>query len=115
MGYRIDFAQRGPTMSARVSGKSSLPHAERIAREIAEEAARRTVEQLIIDVRGLMDRVGILGTLVLRACAPKPERKVALIDTLDNSRYHAVSQGLAQRRGDAARCFDEPQAAIYTL
>jgi len=115
MGYRIDYTQRGPTMSARISGKSSLPHAAGIAREIADEATRRTVEQLVIDVRGLIDRVGILATLVLGACAPNPERKVALVDTLENDRYHALSEGLAQRRGYALRCFDDPQAAIEWL
>src|ERR1043165_1063857 len=62
VGYRIEYAVRDGTMQARVSGKSSLGHATRIARDIAEEAARRAVRELLIDVRGLMDRVGTLGT-----------------------------------------------------
>ena len=32
MGYRIEYAVRGGTMQARVSGRSSLGHAARIAR-----------------------------------------------------------------------------------
>ena len=112
MGYRIEYAVRGRTMQARVSGKSSLGHAARIAREIAEEAARRAVRDLLIDVRGLRDRVGTLGTLTLEACGPA---RVALVDTSDNERFHILSEGVARSRGYALRCFHDRASAMAWL
>ena len=112
MGYRIEYAVRDGTMQARVSGKSSLGHAARIARDIAEEAARRAVRELLIDVRGLMDRVGTLGTLALGACS---SGRVALVDTSDNERFHILSEGLARSRGYALRCFHDRASAMAWL
>lgn len=112
MGYRIEYAVRGVTMQARVSGKSSLAHAARIARDIAEEAGQRAAKQLLIDVRGLVDRVGTLGTLALGACGTA---RVALVDTSDNGRWHILSEGLARSRGYALRCFHDRDSAIDWL
>ena len=112
MGYRIEYAVRGGTMQARVSGRSSLGHAARIARDIAEEAARRAVRDLLIDVRGLMDRVGTLGTLALEACG---SARVALVDTSDNERFHILTEGLARSRGYALRCFHDRASAVAWL
>ena len=112
MGYRIEYALRDGTMQARISGKSSLGHAARIAREIAEEAARRAVRDLLIDVRGLMDRVGTLGTLALGACSTA---RVALVDTSDTERWHILSEGLARSRGRALRCFHDRASAMAWL
>ena len=81
MGYRIHYAVGGETLRATVLGKSSLSHAARIARDIAEQAAQRAIKQLLIDVRGLVDRVGTLGTLVLATCRPVSDCRVALLDT----------------------------------
>ena len=112
MGYRIEYAVRGGTMQARVSGKSSLGHAARIARDIAEEAAQRAAKQLLIDVRGLVDRVGTLGTLALEACGTA---RVALVDTSDNERFHILSEGMARSRGYALRCFHDRASAMAWL
>ena len=112
MGYRIEYAVRGGTMQARVSGRSSLAHAARIARDIAEEAGRRAAKQLLIDVRGLVDRVGTLSTLLLGARGPD---RVALVDTIDNDRWHILSEGLARSRGYSVRCFNDPASAIDWL
>jgi len=103
-------------MQARVSGRSTLGHAARIARDIAEEAGRGAARQLLIDVRGLVDRVGILGTLALGACRTgRFSPKVALVDTIDNDRWHILSEGLARRRGYALRCFNDSASAIDWL
>ena len=112
MGYRIEYAVRGRTMQARVSGRSTLSHATRIARDIAEEAARRAVRDLLIDVRGLLDRVGTLGTLALEACGAA---RVALVDTSENERFHILSEGLARSRGYALRCFHDRASAMAWL
>ena len=115
MGYRIHYAVGGETLRATVLGKSSLSHAARIARDIAEQAAQRAVKQLLIDVRGLVDRVGTLGTLVLATCRPVSDCRVALLDTRDNDRYHPIPEGAARSRGYAVRCFDDPAAALTWL
>lgn len=112
MGYRIEYAVRGGTMQARVSGRSTLAHATRIARDIAEEAGRRAAKQLLIDVRGLVDRVGTLATLALGTCG---SARVALVDTSDNDRWHILSEGLARSRGYALRCFNDSASAIDWL
>jgi len=115
MGYRIHYAMGGGTMRATVLGKSSLAHAAGIARDIAEQAAQRAVKQLLIDVRGLVDRVGTLGTLVLATCRPVSDCRVALLDTRDNDRYHPFSEGAARSRGHAVRYFDDAAAALSWL
>ena len=103
-------------MQARVSGKSSLGHAARIARDIAEEAARRAARDLLIDVRGLMDRVGTLATLALGACGQgSPAARIALVDSSDNERFHILSEGLARSRGYALRCFHDRASAMAWL
>ena len=119
MGYRIHYAvgsnEGGRTMQATVSGKSSLSHAACIARDIAEQASEKAVKQLLIDVRGLLDRVGTLGTLVLGVCAPVGNRRVAVVDSSDNERYHPFSEFAARSRGYEVRYFRDSAAAFRWL
>lgn len=112
MGYRIDFGidvdAGGRTLQARVQGRSSKL-AARIGRDIAEEARRAQANQLLIDVRGLVDGLGVLGTLVLAAC--KKRRRAAVIDSAVNELYHPFSEMKARRRGHEVRYFfDVPTA-----
>src|SRR5437867_11703618 len=107
MGYRIDFGidfgAAGRTLQARVRGRSSR-QAERIGRDIAEEARREAAKQLLIDVRGLVDRLGALGSLVLTAFRG---RRVAIIDSGDHELYHPFSECEARRRGYELRYFSD--------
>jgi hypothetical protein len=111
MGYRIDYAVGGRTMRARVCGLTRR-RAAAIGREIREEARRASIERLLIDVRGLVDRLGVLGTLVLAACG---ERRVAVVDSDDNARYHAFSEYAARRRHAQLRYFSDARAALDWL
>src|SRR5881392_2787749 len=110
MGYRIDFGIEqgagGRTLQARIQGRSSRL-AERIGRDIAEQA-----KQLLIDVRGLVDRLGALGTLVLAA---GNKRRVAVVDSGDNELYHPFSELEAQRRGFQVRYFFDAASALEWL
>jgi hypothetical protein len=116
MGYRIDFAVvGGGTVRATVSGKSSLRYAAHIARDIAEQAASRAAKRLLIDVRALADRVGTLGTLLVAACAPVRDCRVALLDSADHERYAVFSELAARRRGYDVRAFDNPSEALSWL
>ena len=115
MGYRIDFGIEqgagGRTLQARIQGRSSRL-AERIGRDIAEQAKRESAMQLLIDVRGLVDRLGALGTLVLAA---GNSRKVAVVDSGDNELYHPFSEFEAQRRGFQVRYFFDAATALEWL
>ena len=115
MGYRIDFAIGGGTVQATVSGKSTLAHATWMARDIAEQATRSAARQLLIDVRGLAERVGTLCALVLGACTPFAERRVAVVDSLDNEPYHVFSEEAARGRGCELRYFRDRASAMRWL
>jgi hypothetical protein len=111
MGYRIDFAVGGNTLLARIRGGSST-QAARIARDIAEEARRSAAKQLLIDVRGLRDRLGSLGTLALAASR---EQRVAVVDSGENALFHPFSEFAARRRGHQLRYFSDAAAALAWL
>jgi hypothetical protein len=114
MGYRIDYAVSDGTLRAVVSGKSSLEQASCIARDIAEQANRQSVRQLLIDVRRLLGRVGTLGTLL----GPRGEMegcRVAVLDVSDNDPYYVFSENAARMRGRALRYFYDPAAALRWL
>ena len=107
MGYRIDFALDGPTLHARVRGRSA--HLARaIGYDIAEQARHAAATQLLIDLRGLVDRLGGLGALLLPACA---RRRIAVIDSDDNDGYHPFSEFAARERGGELRYFADARAA----
>jgi len=111
VGYRIHYRVGGRTMVARVSGRSPT-RAAAIGREIRKEAQRACVEQLVIDVRGLVDRLGSLGALALAACR---EHRVAVVDGDENELYHPFSEYLARRRKSQLRYFTDPRAALAWL
>jgi hypothetical protein len=113
VGYRIEYAQREGTLRAVVSGRSSLEHAARIARDIAEQAALQAARQVLIDLRRLADRVGTLGTLVLAAA--EADCRVAVLDLHGNDPHYVFSESLASRRGLALRMFHDPVAAARWL
>ena len=113
MGYRIDYALRGGTLRAVVSGRSTLEQAAGIARDIAAQASSQAARQLLIDVRALMDRVGTLATLL----APRamPSCRVAVVDVSENDPYYALSEEAARRRGRSLRYFSDPHDALRWL
>ena len=110
MGYRIDYRLGRRTMLARVSGRTRL-RAASIGREIRREAKHAAADQLLIDVRGLVDRFGSLGTLVLAACR---DRRVAVVDD-ENELYHPLSEFAARRKNSQLRYFADPRAALAWL
>ena len=111
MGYRIEYAIGGRTMRARVRGRSPRSGAA-IGRDIAAEAERASIEHLLIDVRGLADRLGELGTLVLAACR---DRRVAVLDGEENRLFHPLSEWAATSKNAELRYFSDPRAAIAWL
>jgi hypothetical protein len=113
MGYRIDFALHEATLRAVVSGRSSLEHAPSIGRDIAEQATRLSARSLLIDVRGLLGRVGTLGALL----GPRAlgTRRVAVLDVQENDPYYAFPEDAARRRGRSLRYFYDPKSALRWL
>jgi hypothetical protein len=113
MGYRIQYATGDGTLRAVVSGKSSLAQAAWIGRDIAAQASREAVRQLLIDVRRLADRVGTLGTLLTSHVGVA--QKVAVIDVAENDPYYAFCELAARNQGFRLRCFGDAAAAMRWL
>jgi hypothetical protein len=112
MGYRIEYAVKGRTLLARVSGFTHV-HATTIARDIREEARRAAIKHLAIDVRGLVDRLGSLATLVHAAA---PHQRVAVIDDNDDhARYQPFAEREARRRKAKLRYFADARDALDWL
>jgi hypothetical protein len=114
MAYRIDYELRNGCLQAVVSGKSSVEHAPRITRDIAEQASRQAARQLLIDVRNLFGRVGTLGTL-LDPQGAMEGRRVAVLDLTDDDPYYVFSENAARARGRALRYFYDSSAALRWL
>jgi|ERR1700704_1747745 hypothetical protein len=87
MGYRIQYSRLDGTLSAVVTGKSTLAAAGCIARDIAAQAARESAGNVLIDLRWLEDRVG-----TLRALLSLPELRVAVLDLGQNDPHYVFSE-----------------------
>jgi hypothetical protein len=109
MGYRIHYAVRDGMLQAAVSGKTlarGASHADWIARDIAAQAGEETVNRVLIDLRGLADRLGFLGSLsMVRGERSVGGYRVAVVDTIDNDAYYALHEVAALARGCVLRCF----------
>jgi hypothetical protein len=104
MGYRIRYSRVEGTLSAVVSGKSSLAAAGCIARDIAAQAGREAASQVLVDLRWLEDRVG-----TLRALLALPKLRVAVLDVGENDPYYTF------REHDELRYFASVGAAVRWL
>src|SRR5262245_22380118 len=107
MGYRIHYAVREGMLQAAVSGKAGGLQVERIAQDISAEAGRETVNRVLIDARGLSDRLGSLGALAMVRCEPAriAGYRVAVVDGMQNDAYYALHEMAARARGYVLRCF----------
>lgn len=110
MGYRIHYAVRDGMLQAAVSGRTlgrgTASHADRIARDIAAQAGEETVNRVLIDLRGLADRLGFLGSLsMVRSERSVGGYRVAVVDTMENDAYYALHEVAALARGCVLRCF----------
>jgi hypothetical protein len=117
MGYFIHYALREGMLQAAVSGKAGALQAERIAQDISAEAGRETVTRVLIDVRGLSDRLGSLGALAMVRCAPARMSgyRVAVVDAAENDGYYALHEMAARARGYVLRCFGSMAEALRWL
>lgn len=111
MGCLIHYAVRDGMLRAVVSGKalgrSSGNVASWIAHDIAEQAGRATCKRVLIDLRGVADRLGSLGALSM--AGSEPDRvagyRVAVVDAMENDAYYALHEMAARARGCVLRCF----------
>jgi hypothetical protein len=104
MAYRIRYTDLDGALSAVVSGKSSLAAAGCIARDIAARAAHQSLERVLVDLRWLEDRVGML-----RALRALPCLRVAVLDVGENEAQDRLDQH------GALRAFANVGAAIRWL
>jgi hypothetical protein len=103
MGYRIHYTHLDGTLSAVVSGKSSLAAAGCIARDIAAQAVRDAAGRVLVDLRWLEDKVGLRALLAL------PRLRVAVLDIGENDPHYTFSER------EELRYFDSVGAAIRWL
>lgn len=117
MGCRIHYAVRDGMLQAVVSGRTSGATARWIARDIAEQAGRETVKRVLIDLRGLGDRLGSLGALSMADGAGGAVRgyRVAVVDGPQNDAYYALHEMAAAARGCVMRCFSSASDAARWL
>jgi hypothetical protein len=117
MGYLIHYAVREGMLRAAVSGRAGSLQAERIAHDISEAAGRETVKRVLIDVRGLSDRVGSLGALSMVRCerARVSGYRVAVVDAMENDAYYALHEMAARAHGYVLRCFSSMAEAVRWL
>jgi hypothetical protein len=117
MGYRIHYAVREGMLQAAVSGRAGGLPVERIAQDISAAAGRETVNRVLIDVRGLTDRLGSLGALALVRCEPARMSgyRVAVVDAMENDAYYALHEMAARARGYVLRCFGSAAEAVRWL
>jgi len=123
MGCLIHYAVRDGVLRAVVSGKTAGRGAPGVAtwvaRDIAEQASRETCRRVLIDLRGVPDRLGSLGTLAAVAPSGEPGRvegyRVAVVDALQNDAYFALHEMAALARGCVLRCFSSAAEAVRWL
>jgi len=124
MGCMIHYAVRDGMLRARVSGKAhgrANEVAAWVAHDIAEQASRATCNRVLIDLRGVPDRLGSLGALAMASgepgrvtCYPAGYR-VAVVDELQNDAYYALHEMAALARGCVLRCFSSVSEAVRWL
>jgi hypothetical protein len=117
MGYLIAFAVRDGMLQAAVRGRTGGAHARRIARDISEEADRGQWRRVLIDLRGVADRLGSLGELSLSRVGGSRMRgcRVAVVDARENDPYYALHEMAAAARGCVLKCFSSAADASRWL
>ena len=120
MGYRIHYAVSEGMLRAAVSGttlgRGASSHADWIARDIAAQAGQEPVDRVLIDLRGLADRLGFLGSLSMARCERSVGGyRVAVVDTIENDAYYALHEMAALARGCVLRCFTSAADAARWL
>src|SRR4051812_14836841 len=117
MGCRIHYAVQDGMLRAVVSGRTSDRTAHWIARDIAEQAGKQTIKRVLIDLRGLGDRLGSLGALSMASGAGGAVRgyRVAVVDGAQNDAYYALHEMAARARGCVLRCFGSAADAARWL
>ena len=121
MGCLIHYAVRDGMLQAVVRGKTLGRGADGVARwvanDIAEQADRATCNRVLIDVRGVGDRLGSLGALAMASSEPSRVAgyRVAVVDALQNDAYYALHEMAARARGCVLRCFSSVAEAARWL
>jgi DNA-binding LacI/PurR family transcriptional regulator len=110
MSYRIQYDITGGVLMATISGSCPTPAV--LAREIGRQARENSASYLLVDVRGLRDRVGRLRELLLSRTIPG---RIAVVDSASNERLYSFAEHDASSRGCILRRFEDPDAALKWL
>jgi hypothetical protein len=121
MGCLIHYAVRDGMLQAVVRGKTlgrgTSDVAAWVAQDIAEQAGRATCNRVLVDVRGVDDRLGSLGALAMARSGPGRVGgyRVAVVDALQNDAYYALHEMAARAHGYVLRCFSTVAEAVRWL
>jgi hypothetical protein len=120
MACLIHYAVRDGMLRAVVRGRTlgrGGDLAAWVGHDIAEQADRATCNRVLIDVRGMVDRLGSLGALALASSEPSRAGgyRVAVVDELRNDAYYALHEIAARARGVVLRCFGSVAEAVRWL
>jgi DNA-binding LacI/PurR family transcriptional regulator len=110
MSYRIQYSITGGVLMATISGSCPTPAV--LAREIGRQARENSASYLLVDVRGLRDRVGRLRELLLSRSIPA---RIAVVDSASNERLYTFAEHDARSRGCILRRFEDPDSALKWL
>src|SRR5258707_280533 len=90
------------------------PHRLQPSQPVAEHAVRRAARRLLIDLRGLVGRVGSLSALLV-APATQVRCKVAVVDVPENDSHYAFPETAARALGGDLRYFASRDDALDWL
>jgi hypothetical protein len=122
VGYRIEHAFAGDKLEVVLSGSVAADTLAALAGEIVALTRKQPTARLLVDVRGLEDRIGPVQTLRLIEDYPQDDasrtRRVAVLERPEQVAAHYFHETAARNRGrllrhftdaaEAARWLDEP-------
>jgi hypothetical protein len=115
--YAVSDGMLRAVVRGRTAGRGSREVASWVARDIAEQASRATCRRVLIDLRGVPDRLGSLGALALASgeSGRVAGYRIAIVDELQNDAYYALHEMAALARGCVMRCFTSAAEAVRWL
>ena len=119
--YAVRDGMLRAVVRGRALGRTRRDVAAWVANDIAEQAQRATCTRVLIDLRGVPDRLGSLGALaaVVPGASGESSRvegyRVAVVDEVQNDAYYALHEMAARARGYVLRCFGSAAEAVRWL
>jgi len=120
MSYQITTSKREGYLLAELSGERTPSVVSAAAQELMDVCLKHGHEKLLVDVRQLRGRLGMLDVHQLvtgdfRRYRGRGLRKLAIVDWRESGGRHWFLDLLARNRGYNVRMFADPEAAAAWL